>query len=241
MTVKLGERLNLINQRRGYGFAENFLGYVSAQFRTSTLTDSGAVAVLTTGGGGISITPSDGTVTNNDEAYVGMTSKSILFANLKPVWGDWLIQYTEGNTDDANVIVGFSSSSAANALLDDGGGPPASYTGLVFFKVDGDTLWQVEASVGGTQTTKRLTSDISLRRKDETAGGSTAQRLSIGFVPRSSTQADVFFYIDDELVCTFLWTYTSAAAVGTITGLKNGADTTVETLNVYQEIVEGLK
>jgi hypothetical protein len=241
VTVKSLDPVDFVDQDRTLVFEDNFLWYISPHYWTATLTDTGTATALTTHGGGIAITPSDGTVTNNDEAYVGGTNKNIVPTNLKPIFFQAVVQYAEGATDDANVIVGLSSTSAANALLDDGGGPPASYSGIVFFKVDGGTNWNVEVSVGGTQTTAELTAVNSLTKTAKTAGGSAKQTLRFEFIPYSSTKAQVLFYIDGELVYKMDWTYTSVVAMAPIVGLKNGADTTVETLNVYNVKLKTLR
>lgn len=241
MTVKLLDRIDSFDQDRTLVVEDNFLWFISPHLWTSVLTDSGSVTLLTTHGGGIAITPSDGTVADNDEGYVSFTNKNIVPTNLKPIVFQSTIQFTEGNTDDVNILVGLSSTGAANALLDDGGGPPASYSGLVFFKVDGGNNWWVEASVGGTQTTVELTARNSLTRKAVTAGGSAKQTLRIEFIPFSSTQAQVLFYVDGECVYDMLWTYTSVVAVAPTFGIKNGANTTVEALNVYNTKLKTLR
>lgn len=233
MTVKLLDEVDFVDQDRTLVMEDNFLWYISPHLWTATVTDTGTVLPLTTHGGGVALTPSDGTVADNDETYLGFTNKNIVPTNLKPIVFQGIVQYTEGNTDDANVIVGLSSTSAADALLDNGGGPPASYSGLVFFKVDGGLNWWVEASVGGTQTTVELTAVNSLDKVAHVAGSSAKQTLRIEFIPQSSTQAKVIWYIDGVPVYALLWTYTSVVAMAPIFGLKNGAATTVETLNVY--------
>lgn len=241
MTVKLLDPIDFLDTDRTLAFEDNFLWYLSPHMWTATLTDTGTVTALTTHGGGVAITPSDGTVADNDEAYLGGTIKNIVPTNQKPIVFQAIVQYTEGATDDANVIVGLSSTSAADALQDNGGGPPASYSGLVFFKVDGGTTWNIEASVGGTQTTVELTAANSLTKRVQTAGGSAKQTLRIEFMPITSTLADVLFYIDGVLVYSMQWTYTSVVAMAPIFGLKNGAATTVETLNVYNAKLKTLR
>lgn len=233
MTVKLLDDVEILSNDRTLVWEDNFLWYISPHLWTSTLTDTGSVTALTTHGGGVAITPSDGTVADNDEAYIGWTNKNIVPTNLKPIVFQTVIQYAEGATDDANVIAGLLSTSAANALLDNGGGPPASYSGLCFFKVDGGTNWNIEASVGGTQTTVELTAANSLDGVAHTAGGSAKQTLTIEFVPFTSTTAEVIWYIDGVAVYKTNWTYTSVVAMSPVLGLKNGDITTVETLNVY--------
>lgn len=241
MTVKLLDEVDCIDQDRTLIWEDNFLWFISPHQWTSTLTDTGSVTPLTTHGGGVALTPSDGTVADNDEAYIGWTNKNLVPTNLKPIVFQTVIQFVEGNADDINVIAGLMSTSAADALLDNGGGPPASYSGLVFFKVDGDTVWQVESSVAGVQTTTRLSNANSLDGTTRTAGGSARQTLRIEFIPISSTLADVLFYIDGVLVAKHAWTYTSAAALSPVLGLKNGAATTVETLNVYTAKLKTLR
>lgn len=241
MTVKLLDEVDCIDQDRTLIWEDNFLWFISPHQWTATLTDTGSVTPLTTHGGGVALTPSDGTVADNDEAYIGWTNKNLVPTNLKPIIFQTVIQFVEGNTDDVNVIAGLMSTSAADALLDNGGGPPASYSGLVFFKVDGDTVWQVETSVAGVQTTTRLSNTNSLDGTTRTAGGSARQTLRIEFIPISSTLADVLFYIDGVLVAKHAWTYTSAAALSPVLGLKNGAATTVETLNVYTAKLKTLR
>lgn len=241
MTVKLLDSVDFVDQDRTIAWEENFLWYISPHLWTATLTDSGTVTALTTHGGGVALTPSDGTVADNDEAYLGWTNKNIVPTNLKPIVFQTVIQYAEGNTDDANVLIGLASTSAANMLLDDGGGPPASYSGLCFFKVDGGLNWWVEASVGGTQTTVELTAVNSLDKMAHVAGGSAKQTLRIEFMPYSSAKAWVTWFIDNVPVYQLDWTYTSVVAVCPVFGLKNGAATTVETLNVYTAKLKTLR
>lgn len=63
------------------------------------------------------------------------------------------LSLTEANTDDANIIFGFSSVTTSGNLQANGAGPAAEYDGAVFFKVDGGTVWQAEYSDATTQTT----------------------------------------------------------------------------------------
>jgi hypothetical protein len=204
----------------GYIWENDFYHYITAEDGlTSTLTDTGSAAIDAGAGGILKILPSDGSVANNDEAYVGGTSAVVALAAGKDLWFETRVKFTEGSTDDANIIAGLSTVYAANTLQDDGAGPPANYDGIVFFKVDGGTVWQAETSSGdGTQTT---IADVGTR----TSGSYT--RLGFGVSGISS----VTFYIDGVAVGT-----TTATLPDTnmrpVWGLKNGADTTVEGLYV---------
>ena len=241
MSVKLLDTVDLVDQDRTLVWEDNFLWYISPHLWTATVTDTGTVLPLTTHGGGVALTPSDGTVADNDETYLGFTNKNIVPTNLKPIVFQTVIQFAEANTNTANVLVGLMSTTAANMILDDAGGPAASYSGLNFFKIDGGLNWWVEASVGGTQTTVELTAVNSLDKLAHVAGSSAKQTLRIEFIPQSTTQAAVNWYIDGVLVYSLLWTYTSVVAMSPAFGLKNGAITAVETLNVYTAKVKTLR
>ncbi len=213
---------------------DDFRYYVTGDLWTSTLTDSGSVTVEDSANGVIAITPSDGTVANNDEAYVFTTKDNFLFAPSKPLDVTSLVQFTEGATDDANIFVGFSSAAIANTLVDDGAGPPANYSGACFFKVDGGLNWHVEFSNATTQETVELTAANSLDGVAHVAGTASAfQALRIVTQPTSSQKMDLMFFIDGTLVYKMKdKDITSAAAMKYGYGIKNGAATTVETLRV---------
>lgn len=203
--------------------------YVATSW-VSTLTDSGTASVGDAANGIMALVASDGTVADNDEAYLESPNETFLFAANKPILFEALVQFTEANTDDANIIAGLKDAVAANTLLDDGGGPAASYSGVCFFKVDGGTKWQVECSLAGTQLTN--TTDV-------TAGGSAYQRLTIQVEPYSSTNAYVTYFINGQqcrdnttgLPIIHDLVYTSATEMQVCFGVKNGG-TNLETLNV---------
>ena len=192
----------------------------------TTATDSGTITVADGGVGGVAlVAASDGSVADNDESYLHQAFETFLFANAKPLWFECRVALTEANTDDANVAVGVKDAWAADSILDDGAGPSASYSGALFFKVDGGTVWQAECSIAGTQTTVTLTGASF-------PGDGTYQRMGIEFIPTSSTIATVNFYIDGVLVgSTAAFTYTSATHMEAGVGVKNG-DTNAEILNV---------
>lgn len=98
------------------------------------------------------------------------------------------LQFTEANTDDANIIFGLNSAvPATGALQDAGAGPAASYTGINFHKVFNGTRWMFESSVGATQTTDTV---------DATAGGSSFVTLAFELIPFSSTEFWAIPWID---------------------------------------------
>lgn len=220
-------------ERRQHAIFSDFTDdYVSTSW-VSTLTDSGTAGVGDAAGGIMALVASDGTVADNDEAYLESPNETFLFANNKPLLFEARIQFTEANTDDANIIVGMKDAVAADTLLDNGGGPAASYTGAVFFKVDGGTNWQFETSISGAQTTTDLTAANAnnLSKVVQTAGGASYQTLRISFEPYSSTAAKVNGFIDGVHVVSHDFTYTSATEMQLCAGVKNGG-ANVETLNI---------
>jgi hypothetical protein len=90
--------------------------------------------------------------TDNHEAYL-TSGESVKFEAGKPVYIGCRMKLTEANTDDANWIFGLTDQGGANTLQDNGAGPPASWSGAVFFKVDGTMTIQTEASLTGAQDT----------------------------------------------------------------------------------------
>lgn len=212
--------------------SDDFQTFASGQLWTSVLTDSGSAAAGDAAGGVLDVIPSDGTVADNDEAYVKTTKEVFKIANGKPIIGEGRLTWTEANTDDANVLIGFLDAIAANSLQDNGGGPPASYSGAVFYKVDGDTVWSVEVSDGATQWTKKLDATGSLDGIAKTCGAGTYQELRIEITPITSTKVDVCFFIDGVLVYKVKdATYASATEMNFGFGVKNG-NTNNENLKV---------
>mgnify|MGYP001574456471 FL=1 len=222
--------------RDTFGFFEDWVdNFVTGDRWTPLTTDSSSASTLVivdlaTAGGVLEITQD---ATDNDEIYFVPTIKSFLIAADKQLYFEARIQYTEGATDDNNVMVGWLSTGAANTLIDDGGGPVASATMAVIYKIDGGTVWrcrsQIGAAVGKTDT-------IS----DSTAGGSAYQVLGVEVNPYSSTKAKVIYTIDGNPLretngdaITHDLTYTNAVAMGPFFGVKNGSATAEVTLCDY--------
>jgi len=163
--------------------------------------------------------------TDNDEIYMVSSTETVKFADGEVIVAEAYIQFTEQNTDDANVIFGLMSGVGADALIDGGGGPRASGDYVCLWKVDGGTVWRAGVQSNGTQTP---TTDED---SDETAGGSSYQRLKIKVVCTSSTEAFAEFWVDTVNVATIHFTYASATEMQLMCGVKNGGGN-AETLNV---------
>ncbi len=208
-----------------HGFYEDFQ-YESGRW-TTIASDAGGSNILDQVGGVMELDASDATVADNDEVYIH-TAEVFLFASGAPLIAEAYIKFIEANTDDANILFGLMDGIAANHLLDNGGGPAASYAGAVFFKVDGSTYWQAESSDGATQKTTLLDGTQPVMQgsnatgEAQTAGGAW-QRLTIDWRPKSSSRADVAYFIDGVLVAKHVdFTYANATEMAVVAGVKNG-------------------
>lgn len=220
-----------------FGFDDDFEWYVTAHRWTTTATDSGSITVASAAGGILTISPSDGSVADNDETYLLTTNSPFLIAANKPIEGECTLQFSEAATNKANIFFGFKDSIAANTLVDDGGGMATSFSGACIYKVDGGTVWKCIASLGSTQTIITSTT---------TAGGTAYQRLRVEIRPVNSTIAEASFFCDSgsgmvplydaaqtarNVPIKISFTYTSAAQMMCGAGIKNGS-TTLETLSI---------
>lgn len=214
-----------LDRLRQFTYMErDFLGADVGDF-TTVGDGTELFAVAATAGGWLSVRADNNT--DNEECY-GITPTSFSFASGKPVRFAAKVKCTELNTDDANLVVGFSSIGTADFLVDNGGGPAASYDGALFFKVDGNLEWETETSHTTTQQT------------NITAGTyASATEYELGIFWDGS--ASVFFSIDGVLAAT----HTTAgalptAAMGVVFGIKNGG-ANQETLLVDWFAVQGCR
>lgn len=213
----------LLLGRQQMSYFDHFEYFVSGDRFTDTSADTGAAVAMTDAAGGV-LTLTTG-ATNNNECYLHTTKEVFLFAAGKPLYVEAKVKFTEANTDDANVLVGIMDAVGADSILDDGAGPKASYSGACFFCVDspsGTKVWNVESSLGGTQTTTVLTALNSLNKIDNVPGGGTWQALGISFVPINSTTGEIVFTIDGVVVAKHTITYTSATEMMQVVGVKAG-------------------
>jgi hypothetical protein len=218
--TKLLELPEPLKLRRQFGIFDDFDTYVTTQRWTTTADAGGTLALDADGVGGVLAVTTDGD--DNDEAYAELTVEMFKFAADKPLAFEARLQYAEASTDAANILVGVMDAPGADSLVDNGAGPKASYSGAVFFKVDGATVWNCESSIGSSQVTTTTT---------KTAGGASNQTLRIEFQPLNATEGEVRFFVDDEFVAKHAITFSSATEMSIVLGAKAGS-INVETLNV---------
>ena len=132
---------------------DDFEETLSTNRWTATLTDTGTAAVGDALGGILTVTPSDGTVADNDEAYVASAKALFQFTAGRNLYARFRLTFTETASGVYNAFAGFMSSVGANAIVDDGGGLRASGSILAIHKIDGETVWRFTVRNGSNVTT----------------------------------------------------------------------------------------
>jgi hypothetical protein len=150
---------------------------------------------------------------DNDEFYLASIGESWLFATGKPCWVEAALEVTEAATDAANWLFGLTDANGANALLDNGAGPAASYSGAVFFKVDGSLALQFETSNAGTQVTNATAGTLV---------SGTAVKVGFVFDPSDGTTGKVTPYINGAQGTTHDITLASLTEMNLVIGVKAG-------------------
>lgn len=229
MGQKLYDLRDEIKNRRTFGFFDDFDWYVTAHRWTSLVADTTPTVAWAAHATGKIALFTD--TTDNNEVAASTTNAMFTFANQKNIYGEWRIQFTEGDTNKANVFCGFSSAAAANLLLDNGAGPAASMSALGIYKVDGSNVWKCVSQKG---TTQNISTSLS------TAGGSAWQVLGLLGEVVNSTEIECSFFLDGLPLMDattnrrikHTLTYTSAAAMKATSYCKTGGAAGGETLNV---------
>ncbi len=167
-------------------------------------------------GGVLAVAASDTSVADNDEAYISSEALNWTLAANKTLYFEAAFTLTEASTDDANLIVGLMDTGAADSLQDNGGGPPDDYNGIVWFKVDGGTVFQFETAKSTSHNTTA------------SAGAFTsATKYRVGFLCEGVTKVTPYL---DGVAGTALTTVAGipdGVALGWTIGVKNG-DTNAE-------------
>ena len=126
--------------------------------------------------------------TDNNEVAIRSTIELFRFGTNRSIYCKAKIQYSENDTNKANVFVGFQNAIAANTLVDNGGGVRTSGSNACIYKIDGGTVWRCQSMCNGTSTDTVSTT---------TAGGSSAQILEIIVNDYDNgTNMEVLFKVD---------------------------------------------
>lgn len=131
---------------------DDFTGDQSDITAVDTITDTGTALVGDAANGVIVLTPSDGTVADNDECYLSTPNELFQFAAGRPIYGRWKFQYSAVVAADPNVAVGFMNAPATSALGDNGAGVKVSGDTLAVEKRDGETAFRCTSASSGAST-----------------------------------------------------------------------------------------
>lgn len=214
------------NIKNRHGFFDDFQGFLTAtstaKYTVVTVTD-GTVLQTDSQGGGVAIKSAAASAAGNEDCYLAREAETFKPGASTQICFGALVQATEDDTNQNNLIVGMTDAVAADLLLNDGGGPKASGTTMAFYKVDGGLNWWVHASNSTTQTKVELTAVNSLNKTAMVGSGSSNQLLEIEYTPRSSTTGDILFKIDGVNVYKIAdWVHTSATDMQAVCGCKDG-------------------
>jgi hypothetical protein len=241
-----------------YGFFDDFTEFSSASTtgRWTSTSTGGANAIQSSGsvaGGILGLVPSGGTPAANDAAYINGTNGVFQLVADCPIFFEAMIQYSEANTNNANVCAGLFSGTVTSALQSSSGGPSSNFYGALIYKqghASGSPVWSTVSSLGTTQTlnTSKNASSVSNFVKlgvliEPVVGGtaqSTAQTLTVSYflndqpLLQNVSAGSGFYPIKDTVsftspVTTYLYP---------VVGVKNGATVTGGMENVYIDYVQ---
>lgn len=195
-----------------------------------TVTDTGTVLIGDNANGLAVLTPSDGTVADNDEVYMASANEVFLIATNRQVYGASFIQFTETAAGIYNAAFGFANAVAANLIVDDGAGLRASGTIIAIEKRDGETAWRLTTRNGATVTSTLSTT---------TAGGTAFQKLEVIVMDTDGISCTVVGKVDNVLlkdinglVIRHTILLASATEMQVFAGAKLGAITNNDVLRV---------
>jgi hypothetical protein len=136
-----------------FGFHDDFEFYVDTQRWTKVTPDSGTVTAGTTTavGGLLTLDPGAG-ATTDDETYIHTTASLCLIADGKPMIAEASVKWTEADTNKAAVAFGFASGVAADFIQDGCVALAASFSGAGICKFKGDLVYSCFSSIGAVQT-----------------------------------------------------------------------------------------
>jgi hypothetical protein len=166
---------------------EEFVNDVDTTVWTVTASDAGTGLVGDDARGVLTLTPADGTVTDNDEIYALKPNSCAIFAASRPLYFRCRLQFTETAAGVYNAACGFGSAVAANFIVDNGGGLRTSGCYAAIEKRDGETQWRLSVR-NGTGNASTLST--------ATAGGANYQTLEVAVEDFDATTMVVTGFVD---------------------------------------------
>lgn len=196
----------------------------------ATTTDAGTVATTSAAGGQVVLTPADGSVADNDEAYLATPNAVFLFAPGRPLYGRARLKFSEVTPGVANVCFGFQNAVGADSIVDNGGGLKVSGSTLAVYKIDGEQVFRVASANNGAST-------VTKTNKAATAG--VWYDVELFAADNGDGTAAVSFKIDGQYlrdgnnqIVTHSVAVASATLMQLFAGVKLGAATNNDTLTL---------
>lgn len=155
-----------------FNLFDDFLSYTDTQLWTTIDGDSGASVAIDADGVGGRLLLTTG-ATDNNEAYNHTTNELFLMANGVSFRAICRLDFTEANTNDANVIFGLANAVAANELVDDGAGPATGKNNSLIYKVDGETVWRCGSALAAGTNPANQSDESAGRTNSETSAFQT--------------------------------------------------------------------
>lgn len=236
MGTKLNRYTMALWERDTFQVKADFEKDIDTTEWTATLTDIGTAAVGDNANGGVvALTPSDGTVADNDEVYLASANELFIFAANRPLYGCCRLQFAETTAGIYNAAFGFMDAVGADSIVDNTGLPKTSGSTLAIYKTDGSQVWKCVSAVNGVATHSTSTKSST---KATTVGGGW-QELEVEATPTDSAGYTVVFSVDGEQlrdsngqVIRHYLPYASATEMQVFVGAKLGAATNNDVLNV---------
>lgn len=221
---------NLLNIRRNVEVYDDFHWYISPHMWTNLSADGGVTAFAQGDSEHGRLQGATG-ATDNNEIMCRSTNEIALFQADCTIIFESRIQYTEANTDDANIAIGLADAAAANLLSDDGGGDNINDSGVLIFKIDGGTVWRAACEIAGANVTE----DASV----QTAGGANYQTLTIEGRAVDGTNYEFTYFLDQAALTLstnrpikHTIAYASATEMRLVAGYAKAGSANSETLNL---------
>lgn len=169
---------------------DDFTGDQTDLYFVDTITDSGTVTMGDEVNGVVTLTPSDGSVADNDEAYLASANELFKFGTNRAIYGECRLQFAETSAGVGNVAFGFQNAVGADSIIDDGGTNVVKTSGstLAICKKDTESVWTCVSACNGTAT---------LTKSSKAAVAATWYTLQIVCGDWDGTSMQVSYKVDD--------------------------------------------
>ncbi len=177
------------NCREQYELFDEFWNYNDGDLWTKLAADTNATVAHEGSSGATRVKLLTGDSIKNNECCFATTNEQFKFVANKPIEIEGMIQYAEVATDDAKVAWGIADAIGANFVPDVGATITANDAAVIWKDTD-ETKWRFHTACNSVKNKKYpggSGADAASTLSTTTAGGTSAQRLSISVTPVSST------------------------------------------------------